>query len=178
LFRIAVNGDDISLGNKKNYTVKVLYDTSTVNIIVNAFDQTTKVTGSGNHKVKVGTNNIKLTITAEDGTKDIYNLKIIRSKPTAELSELHINEYSCGTEGNVLTIDMSNSTKRAVIQATAVDKSAKVTGSGTYNLNVGENKFYITVKAADGKSKKYTIIINRSKYKSVEIIIHWEIIIH
>ncbi len=88
---------------------------------------------------------------------------------------MQINEYTCGADGSKVSIEVSNSTSTAEIKATAVDKSAKVTGNGTHKLKVGKNTFYIKVKAADGKTKTYTIVINRSKYKKVKvIIIDWE----
>lgn len=174
LLGITVNGEDISLNGKKNLTAKVLYDTSTVDIKAYMFDETIKIKGTGKHKIKVGSNKIKLTVIAEDGSKDVYNLNIIRANPTTELSDLQINQYSCGTDGNKLNLDVDNSTDKVKIQATAVDKSARVTGNGTYNLKVGKNTFYITVKAANGKTKRYSITINRSKYKNIKIIIMWD----
>ena len=174
LYGISVNGDNIIMNGKKNLTEKVLYDTNTVNITADVCSEATKVEGIGIHKVKVGSNNIKLTVIAENGNKVIYNLNIIRAKPTTALSNLEINQYTCGIEGNKLNIDVDNSTTKAKIKATAVDVSAKVTGNGTYNLKVGKNTFYITVKAADGKTKRYTIAINRSKYKKITVIIIWD----
>lgn len=173
LISINVNGDNVFEYGKKNLTVHVLYDTSTVDINAATFSNVAKIEGAGKHKVKVGSNNFKLAVIAENGKEDVYNIKIIREKPTTALSDLEINQYICGTEGSKVSLDVNNSTDKAVISAKAVDKSAKVTGNGTYKLKVGKNTFYVTVRAADGKTKRYTVTINRSKYKDIKIIIIW-----
>lgn len=172
LASLIVNGEDVGV-DKKNISINVLYDTKTVDISAYVFDEAIQIDGIGIHKIKVGRNKIKLTVMAEDGTKDVYNLNVIRANPTTKLSDLQINGYNCGTNGSTLSFDVKNSTDKAEIEASPVDKSAKVTGNGTYNLKVGKNTFRITVKAANGKTKTYRIVINRSKYKDVNIIIIW-----
>lgn len=52
-----------------------------------------------------------------------------------------------------------------------MDKSAKVTGNGTYKFKVGKNVFHLKVKAADGKVTTYTVTVNRSKKKHVVVVI-------
>lgn len=173
LFDIILNGESLNIGDKKNYTVNVPYDTSTVNIEVYVLNNATKVKGLGEHKLKVGTNKIKLTVIAEDGTKNTYTLKVIRKKPSTELNDIQINGYTYLVGGNTLSLDVNYSTDTVTIKGTPVDKSAKVTGNGTYNLKVGKNTFTIKVKAANGKTKKYKIIVNRSKYKKIKAIIIW-----
>jgi hypothetical protein len=174
LLGIAVNGKDISFNGKRNFTIKYLYDTSTVDIKASVLKKTTKIEGSGKHKLKVGNNKIKLTVIAEDGSKDVYNFNIVRAKSSTELSDIMINKYSCGADGNKLTIDVSYLTDKVEIKATAIDKSAKVTGTGTYKLKVWKNTFYITVKAANGNTKKYTIIVNRLKDRGAKTVIYWD----
>jgi len=59
------------------------------------------------------------------------------------------------------TASVPNSLSEITINATSTDSSAKVTGIGIKTLVVGENRFEITVTAANDVRMIYTIIIKR-----------------
>ena len=55
-----------------------------------------------------------------------------------------------------------------MIVAQANNPRAQVVGTGTRNLVIGENVFYIEVTGADGKRNVYTIKITRSEQEIKE----------
>lgn len=59
------------------------------------------------------------------------------------------------------SVIVPNSVSSVKISATALDASAKITGTGTVNLKVGTNVVNVTVKAANGTSRTYMISIIR-----------------
>jgi hypothetical protein len=59
-------------------------------------------------------------------------------------------------------VEVANSVTMITITATSNNGDATVSGMGTYPLNVGTNVFTITVTAADGSVKTYTITVIRS----------------
>ena len=68
--------------------------------------------------------------------------------------------FSPKTKNYTATVD--NSVTSLSISATPTDQTAKVTSvSGNDNLQVGENTITITVKAENGVTAKYTIVVTR-----------------
>lgn len=68
--------------------------------------------------------------------------------------------FSPKTKNYTATVD--NSVTSLSISATPTDQKAKVTSvSGNDNLQVGENTITITVKAENGVTAKYTIVVTR-----------------
>lgn len=53
-----------------------------------------------------------------------------------------------------------STTTEIKIKAKTSDSKADLSGTGTYKVTEGENKFTITVEAENGSIKKYTIIVN------------------
>ncbi|MBO4693037.1 MAG: cadherin-like beta sandwich domain-containing protein [Clostridia bacterium] len=52
-------------------------------------------------------------------------------------------------------------TEKISISANAAAGDSTVSGAGTYNLKVGDNSFSLTVTAASGEKKTYTVIVKR-----------------
>ena len=61
------------------------------------------------------------------------------------------------------TVNVASTVTQATISATVEDSGASISGDaiGPVNLDVGGNKFDITVTAEDGTKNPYTVIINR-----------------
>ena len=60
-------------------------------------------------------------------------------------------EYRAEANANTTTVN---------IKATVNDKKSIVSGTGKHNVGEGENKFNITVKAQNGSTRTYKVIIN------------------
>lgn len=64
------------------------------------------------------------------------------------------------------TIKVGKDVTNVTINATPEDGGASVSGTGTKNLNYGNNSFTVTVKAANGSVKTYTVNVNREDPRS------------
>lgn len=100
-------------------------------------------------------------------TSKNYTLNITRAEPSnnSYLSDLKIdgqtvNNFSSTKEEYILD-NVSNSKTSIDITAVLSDSKASITGTGTKNLNVGDNEFKITVTAEDKTSRDYIIKVRR-----------------
>lgn len=67
--------------------------------------------------------------------------------------------FSAGQTGYTATV--ANDVEKVTVSAAAADSGAKVSGAGSYPLDIGNNKISITVTAADGTKKYYSLSIKR-----------------
>lgn len=112
-----------------------------------------KDTDTGANKAKYSrTINVKVTgdATTDTTSADLSNLGI---KPN-DFSGFLPNKtsYDVTVPENVQTIE---------VYATAKNSSAKISGTGTQELAIGENKIDVVVSANDGTIKTYTINVKR-----------------
>jgi beta-N-acetylglucosaminidase len=86
------------------------------------------------------------------------------------LSSLSVSGYSLTPTFSMFTTSYSlivdNSVSSVEISANAADSSAKVSGTGSHSLSVGDNTITVTVTAASGDTKTYTIQIVRKEGSS------------
>ena len=74
-----------------------------------------------------------------------------------------VNGFSSGNTHYDLGTTTANSIN---ISATVEDSKAGIVGTGTKNINYGKNTFNVTVKAENGASKIYTIVITKPDNRS------------
>lgn len=90
----------------------------------------------------------------------------------ADLSNLGIkpNDFS-GFLPNKTTYDVTvpENVQSIEVYATAKNASAKVSGTGTQKLAIGENKIDVVVSASDGTTKTYTINVKREGENKEEV---------
>lgn len=122
-----------------------------------------KMPSSGNMVVKL------TNIAASDDNYNSYDgssvSATVRVKSSVNtLSSLSISGMNLNPAFNPNTTSYTVNTDNSsiTINATKSDSSASVIGTGTKNLNYGKNTFNIVVKAEDGSSKTYTIVVNRN----------------
>lgn len=87
---------------------------------------------------------------------------------SADLKSIWIEEtgfYGFKADKTEYDITVDNEMEKVTVTAKAADSNATVTISDT-KLKVGTNYVYITVKAVDGTTKKYTIIVRRKQGSS------------
>lgn len=75
---ISVDGYNLIKVDSNNYTLSVTNDVTNINVKATAEDAKSKVTGTGNHNINVGENNIELIVTAENGSQNKINIKVTR----------------------------------------------------------------------------------------------------
>ncbi len=120
-----------------------------------------KDTDTGANKAKYSrTINVKVTgdAAADTTSADLSNLGI---KP---------NDFS-GFSPNKTSYDVTvpENTQSIEVYATAKNSSAKISGTGTQKLAIGENKIDVVVSASDGTTKTYTINVKREGENKEEV---------
>lgn len=106
--------------------------------------------------VLLGNPNASLSVAAINPTKSA-NANLTSLKPS---SGTLVPAFSANT--TEYTIDVPYSTTSLNLSATTEDRGAKTTLSGSNTLTEGKNTRVITVTAANGTTKKYTVIIIRA----------------
>ena len=159
-----LNPDFIS--DEELYSIKVPYNLTDLDVLAIPNISTSLVMISGNKRLKVGNNLVKIKVTAEDGTEKIYKVNVERLRDefddiNAYLSNLVVSNgvlkeifekqkylYNVEVESNIDSLDLS---------ATTDDPTSTFEIIGNNNLKVGVNKVYIKVTSKDGIKKTYEI---------------------
>ena len=82
------------------------------------------------------------------------------------LKSLTVNGKTLTKKNNVYSMEVSNYVEKVDIAAVGADTKSKVTGTGSKNLSVGENKFSIVVTAERGNKTTYTVKVIRKEYNT------------
>lgn len=78
--------------NKTTYNVKVPSDVNSLSVYATTSSSKAKYSVSGNTNLKGGTNLIKVTVTAEDGTKKTYTIRVTKEVDEEEVTPNKIDE--------------------------------------------------------------------------------------
>ncbi|MDD3340740.1 MAG: cadherin-like beta sandwich domain-containing protein [Bacilli bacterium] len=168
-----------------SYTVSVPYETNKMNLkaVTEYKDATVAITGPST--LSVGENTYTITVTAEDGTLNVYTVKATRNaSKNNNLSAITVKNgstsYLNGFQKDKVSYDITvpNEVTSIDIGATLEDSTnATVTGIGSKNLSTGNNTFVLEVTAASGEKKTYTLNITRAlnsnnTLSSLEVVDH------
>ena len=164
-----------SVGNAVNQvTVTPTVNDSNASVTVDGADVSS---GSG-HSVSldVGSNVIRVVVTAQDGTTQTYTVTVTRAASSdAALSGLTLSPgtlspvFSSGTFA--YTASVGNSVSQVTVTPTVNDSNASVTVDGTtvasgsghdVSLDVGSNVIRVVVTAQDGTTQTYTVTVTRA----------------
>ncbi|MBR1416802.1 MAG: cadherin-like beta sandwich domain-containing protein [Bacilli bacterium] len=167
------------------YTVNVDNDVDSIDINATASDSNATVSGTGTKSLSEGDNTYDITVTAKDGTKKIYTIKVVRSsssnpggkdEPSGpsidddrsndnKLKSLEVTNYSLDPEFNAdntsYVLEVDNSVTSIDLTAIANDEKATVNISGNTDLKEGINNVNVTVTAEDGSQRVYTVKVIR-----------------
>ncbi len=156
-----------------NYNVTVPNSVNKISIYATPTDSKATVSGTGSKTLNVGKNTFSVKVTAENKkTTKTYTLNITRkdeeeASTDATLKNLGItpNDFSGFKPGTTsYNVTVPNSVDKINIYGYATSSKAKVTGIGTKELNVGENKLEVKVTAEDKKTTKtYVLTITREE---------------
>jgi len=162
---------------QNNYTLAVPYEIE--NATLNAIKEDAKATVaiSGNTGLTVGPNNATITVTAEDGTINVYNLVITRQPSSNNyLSALQVTdkngtEYIAVFNKTTMTynLNVANDIDTVTISATAEDTTTTVQGDGIKTIDVGGNRFIIKSISGNGTPREYIINIVRDKNSNANL---------
>ena len=91
------------------------------------------------------------------------------------LASLGVEGFTLTPEFNANTLEYSvivpEDTKEVNLTGTVQDKKASITGIGVQQVNQGNNKFLVTVKAENGSEKTYTINVEVKDENPIEVIV-------
>ena len=165
-----------------SYAITVNNNITGLDVTALPNDENAKVEISGNKNWQVGVNNIKIKVTAVDGTVNTYVVAVTRkdkdgkdttTKKSSDnnLTSLIVANGELSPKFNKNTTSYSvtipNEVDKLDLSYVTSDSKAKVTVSGNGNFKVGENNVVtVTVTAEDGSQKLYIINVNKSDKES------------
>ena len=159
----SVSGADYNAGNG---TVKIVDDGFSATKPSKTSSYTLNFTA-----IAAGNSNISVSLLgggeAESSASASAAVKVITPKPSsnANLASIKLSSGSLSPAFNANTTNYTATVKYSVdsitITGAVADGGATYVGGGTFALQVGDNSRVLTVTAADGSKKSYTINIKR-----------------
>jgi len=181
------------LPSEPNYTVNVSHTITSLNFTLTRADptETISVTGAVYNSVtdnvysysasnlNIGSNLIRIMVTAQDGTTNPYYLTVDRAPAASENADLSGLMLSSGelspsfvSGTTVYTSSVDNVVSSLSVTASVYDRNATMTVngvsttsgqvSGAISLNVGTNTINIVVTAQNGTTNTYVVTVNRA----------------
>lgn len=153
--------------DNKDYSLKVPSDVKSITIVVEKGDEKQVVTGDGTQPLQYGPNKLKVTVKAQNGNTATYNLLVEREDITTtdtSLAELTVSNTDIAYEDGVTeySATVSKSIDSVLIAARTNDKNATILGTGTKQLQIGDNEFILSLTSSKGTKQDYKINIRRS----------------
>lgn len=153
------------------YTVTVPVETTEFDVNATTTEPHASITsGVGHYTMTESTKEIEVVVVSEDlSTTKTYKLNITRTKSSDNtLSSITVSEGNLSPEFNQnitsYTVNVEGSVDSIDVEATLSDSRAKIlSGTGTHNLNVGNNTITITVESESGAKQNYVITVIRAK---------------
>ncbi|RAV11716.1 cadherin-like beta sandwich domain-containing protein, partial [Paenibacillus contaminans] len=176
-----------------SYTASVGNAVTSIDVTSTVADATATVTvnddpvTSGSVKsvtLDVGTNTIKVVVTAQDGTTaKTYTIMVTRAKSSnADLSALTLSDgtlnpvfsagngsYTASVGNEVTSIDVTPTVADSTATVTLNDDPVASGSSKNVTLNVGTNTVTVVVTAQNGTTKTYTITVTRAKSSNADL---------
>ncbi len=152
---------------KYSVTISNNVEQAKIEALANSEKATVSITG--NEKLIMGSNMVKITVTAEDGTTRIYNVQVIKTNQNPiQLTKLEIPgvtlspAFSPNIYQYTIELEPNSSVTDFAIQTEANLKDATVEIIGNSNFKEGENVITILVTSSDKSEKSsYQIIVNK-----------------
>ena len=159
-----------------SYTLSVPYEVVNLKVTAKAKDGKAKVSISGNNNlVAESTQDVIVTVTAENGSKKTYTIKVTRGKdPNKKLSNNNYLTHLTASVGMISPVFNKDVTNYAIYLPYEIDnisfdygvedtKYATVKFEGNESLQPGTiNVFKIIVKAESEEERVYTISVSRA----------------
>lgn len=130
-----------------------------INIEATTEHNKAKVDGIGEHQLNIGDNTIELVVTAEDGSKKTYTLKVRRKDNNAYLSSLTISniDFEFDKDTFEYELEVARNIENIVVEGTLESETSKVEGLGEYSLIDEEKTINLIVTAEDENQNTYTL---------------------
>lgn len=153
------------------YTITLKEYASQIKLTGSAEHSKATVSGLGTHSLVVGNNVIEVKVKAEDGTQKTYRLTVVVPKKLSSNANLKTLTASVGTLSPSFSSSVTNytltvpgGTKYINIKGALADSTATTNAFKQYTVDpdASANKISLTVKAADGTTKTYTLQVKHS----------------
>ena len=151
--------------NVLEYSTRVLYEVTSIDVGALAYDAAAKIEITGNENLVVGNNVIEIKVTAENGTEQTYVINVNRLKEGETLGD-NADIYSLAIENYELVFDKDTYHYELEIED---ETSLNITvvmedATSLYNISGNENLkngsvITITTQSLDGTTKTYEIEI-------------------
>ena len=151
------------------YDVEIPYEENIADLYYELEDDDARVSIIGNEDLKVGLNEVTMTVTATNGDVRVINLHVTKKNPVSSLLKtLKVNGYEINPEFNSYLmnyeVEVNNETESLDMVIETLDPDATYVVRGN-NLEVGSNEVTIEVTASDNVTKStYTINVTRDEY--------------
>lgn len=168
LSNIKINNIDFKFNKETlEYNLEVKNDIESIDIEVTTEHNKAKVDGVGEQKLVVGENTIDLIVTAEDGTKKTYTIKVKRKDNNTYLNHLTISNIAFAFDKDTFKyeIEIARDIEAITLEGTTESETSKVEGLGNYELSEEETTINIIVTAEDETTKTYTITLKKEPIK-------------
>ena len=160
------------------YNVTVPVETTEFDVSATTTEPHASITsGIGHYTMTESTKEIDVVVVSEDLTETkTYKLNISRTKSSDNtLSSITVSEGNLSPEFNknttAYTVNVGGSIDSIDIEATLSDSRAKIlSGTGTHDLNVGNNTVTITVESESGARQNYVINVVRAKKENNDLL--------
>ena len=155
---------------ENNYTVTVPYEVEEITVSGTLEDKVATAIGFDKYNLEVGTNKIQVTVTAEDGSTNIYSITVTREEEvSSQLKDLTVKNYSLNQTFNKDVYDynvvIDNEVTSLDLSVVPIDKGATYEIIGNENFIVGMNEVKIVVTDRLGQSSStYILNVNRQNY--------------
>ncbi len=173
---LTVSNTNIKFNKSNNYVETVENTISEININATANDSKATVKGAGIKQLKDGSNIFQIEVTAENGSKKVYIITIIRKSLNSDnlssnnyLSELAVEGFELIFDKEILGYDFVTyeDIGEIVVTYKAEDEKSVVIFNGETSLKEGLNQIVIIVTAENGQTREYTINIYKDSKRNI-----------
>lgn len=151
--------------NVLEYSTRVLYEVTSIDVGALAYDAAAKIEITGNENLVVGNNVIEIKVTAENGTEQTYVINVNRLKEgetlgdNADIYSLAIENYELVFDKDTYHYELEIEDETSLnITVVMEDATSLYTISDNENLKNG-SVITITTQSLDGTTKTYEIEI-------------------
>ncbi|MHB8963050.1 MAG: cadherin-like beta sandwich domain-containing protein, partial [Saccharofermentanales bacterium] len=154
------------------YTTSVPFSVTSLDLTATAGDPKAKVAVAGNKLAAAGTTDVVVTVTAENGSKKTYTIRVTRAQDpdykASGIADLKSITPSAGIlsppfDAGVVQyyVYLPNEITKFAAEGAPKDVKGTVAAGAEIGLEVGVNEYVIAGVAEDGTRKEYRITVQR-----------------
>ena len=174
LSTLSIDGYNIGFNkNKLDYVLEVENNIESLNIDAKATDNNSNVKIEGNDKLLVGENIVKVIVSNNNGQK-IYTIKVNRKQDPTKTYNTDNYLTNIVPSIGILSPKFDKDKLNYIIylpyeedkitfeNTLSAPDTSTIEVEGPENLNIGDNKYVIKVRAESGDIREYTVIVRKA----------------